>query len=689
MFRFALTIFISAFLLFQIQPIIAKYILPWYGGTASVWTVCLLFFQATLLLGYCYAHILRICLKIHHQAIVHVFLIVCALAVLPVTPDLSLKPVTPESPLLGIWITLLVTIGLPYCLISASGPLLQYWFKQRFPSSSPYRLYALSNVGSLLALLTYPFLIEPILTLQIQSWFWSTGFFVYVLLCSSCAWSLRLVSEKDDPSRRSEQSVNRWDDRILWVLLSASATTLLMSSTNQVCQNVASVPFLWLLPLSLYLLSFIICFDRAKWYDRRFWLPALFISVLFGLYCLLSESSSSIQFQVLVYSSILFTGCMSCHGEVVRLKPHPDQLTIFYLLISLGGALGGIFVTLIAPQIFNGYWELQLIWCVILILLGACVFKGLSKKHYWSNIAMQAGWVTLCACIAMFLVKQVFLWSQDIVDVKRNFYGVLRVQDIKNIEDSQLDIRNLKNGTILHGNQMINAQYTRLWPTTYYGYKSGIGIAIHEHPKHLLKTNSNNEFRIGVVGMGVATISALATHNDVIRFYEINPSVVEFSKKYFTYLQDTLARWEIVLGDARISMEQELDIENKQNFDVLAIDAFSGDSIPTHLLTIESFKVYWQHLNEDGILAIHISNLHVDLRPVVRQAAAALNKSMILIKNIANYETSAETSVWVLMTNNNDFLQRDDVVINSSNDTIIKNVALWTDDYSNLFSVLK
>ena len=433
MFRFALAIFISAFLLFQIQPIIGRYILPWYGGSSAVWIACLLFFQIVLLSGYCYAHLLRVYLKNQHQAFVHVALIIFVLFLLPITPDVGLKPESPDNPLTSIWIVLLLTVGLPYFLISASGPLLQHWFRQKFPDSSPYRLYALSNIGSLLALLTYPFLVEPLLNLQYQSWIWSAGFFIYVVICTSCALSLKMMPEgiKRDDSFTNVIQAKR-SDYILWIVLTASASILLMASTNQICQDVASFPFLWLLPLSLYLLSFIICFDRSKWYDRRVWVPIFFVSIIFGLYCLIHNFGLSIQFQIFVYSSGLFSGCMVCHGELVRLKPHPNQLTIFYLLISFGGALGGVFVTLIAPLLFTGYWELQIIWCVILILSGICIFKQQNKENYWRNISLQIGWVTVCACLGIVLMSQVFNWGKYTIDVKRDFYGVLRVQEIKN-----------------------------------------------------------------------------------------------------------------------------------------------------------------------------------------------------------------------------------------------------------------
>lgn len=691
MLRFAITIFVSAFLLFQIQPIIARYILPWFGGSAAVWTVCLLFFQTTLLAGYSYAHVLRLYLSPSRQASVHLVLLLGAILLLPITPDSSLKPNAGDDPFTGIVILLAITVGIPYLLVSASGPLLQHWFRLNFPQSSPYRLYALSNVGSLLGLLTYPFLIEPLITLRGQTWLWSTGFFVLFILTAACARNFlcknsALQNFREDASSQTDSVQPKQSQRILWVLLSASASVLLLATTNQVCQDIASVPFLWLLPLSLYLLSFIICFDHAKWYRRRFWLPVWLLSYLFGIYALSLDGKSSILFQIVVYNILLFSACMACHGELVRLKPDPERLTSFYLLIALGGALGGIFVTLIAPRYFTGYWELPLIWCFISVLLGICLFQKPVGGSYRRNLLLQGTWLSACAVLGLVLLSHIDNRGQDVIYVHRNFYGVLRVLEFPKERDTDLGGRSLMHGAILHGNQVTNDEKTRRWPTTYYSGDSGIGLAISTHPKH---GRTDREFHIGVIGVGVGTISSLAGEQDNMRFYEINPEVTRISQQYFSFLKDSKANWQVIHGDARISMEQELDSGNAQHFDILVVDAFSSDAIPVHLLTLESFSLYLQHLRDDGILAMHISNRHLDLAPVVSAAARHYDLKAVIIEDAGDESRATQHSRWMLLSNNQEFLNNEDIAprVIPSGQTI-KPTRPWTDNYSNLLAVL-
>ncbi|MFT5351840.1 MAG: hypothetical protein ACI9MF_002665, partial [Gammaproteobacteria bacterium] len=566
MIRFALSIFLSAFLLFLIQPIIARYILPWYGGTAMVWSMCLLFFQVTLLAGYLYAHLIRLFLRPSQQAMIHVFLIICAITLLPISPDATLIPEVNTNPSLSILLLLAVTVGIPYWLISASGPLIQHWFKLSLPNSSPYRLYALSNAGSLLALFAYPFVIEPNVTLHTQSWIWSAGFLIYVLLCTSCAWSLHRATKNTELDKIFKNTsdgafVVARTTRLLWVVLPGAASILLLATTNQICQDISVVPFLWLLPLSFYLLSFIICFDRPNGYDRRIWIPMFILSIFFGIYADILASQSTLFFQISVYSSILFTACMVCHGEMVRLKPPAEQLTSFYLYIALGGALGSAFVTLLAPLIFQSYWELQLGWCLTLVLLGVCLFRLPSQRKYWRNILLLTTWVSLCGVVATLLFSQVAASNAGIVAIHRDFYGVLRVKE-KEYESAKYPTvreRSLSHGGILHGSQIINNAKSRLLPTTYYSKQSGIGLAIREYPR-----KNQKGIHIGVLGMGVGTIAALCSKEDSIRFYEINPHVVDIAQTHFSFLKDTPAQWQAIIGDGRISLHRELENQQTQ-----------------------------------------------------------------------------------------------------------------------------
>ncbi len=377
MLPFALTIFTGAFLLFQVQPLVGKYILPWFGGGPGVWTTCMLFFQLLLLGGYAYAHAVSRYLKPRTQAILHLVLLVAALASLPITPSDAWKPAPGDDPAWRILALLTASLGLPYLVLSATGPLLQEWFRRSVPGASPYRLYALSNVGSLLALISYPFYFETNFTRLAQAQFWSWGLGFYAASCGFCAWRLwknstQVTSSATVPATAESTAAIAPPtayQRALWICLPAVASTLLLAGTNKMCQDVASIPFLWVLPLALYLLSFIISFDSPRWYSR-FWFTLLLVLALIGVCVALFEGADMpIVHQVVVYSAALFIGSMICHGELYRLKPHPAQLTAFYLLIAAGGALGGLFVALVAPAVFNNYYELHLSLALLVVLL--------------------------------------------------------------------------------------------------------------------------------------------------------------------------------------------------------------------------------------------------------------------------------------------------------------------------------
>ncbi len=690
MLLFGITIFLSAFLLFQIQPIIARIILPSLGGSATVWTITMLFFQVMLLAGYAYAHLIRIKLIPKQQAILHTLLLVLCLLLMPITPDLSSITETVNDPSLSILLLLLTTIGLPFWLISASGPLFQYWFNCILPQHSVYRLYALSNVGSLLALLSYPFLIEPLFNLNHQTLIWSIGYFLFVVLAASCAWKLNTSNnthENVTSNNVSSQLPPLRTDRIFWVLLSASGSVLLLASTNQMCINIAVVPFLWILPLSIYLLSFIICFNNPKWYQRKIWITLLIIVMVLGLYILIRGTDNTIVVQVSVYSLILFIGCMVCHGELVKIKPYPHFLTHFYLFIALGGALGGVFVGLISPLIFNDYWELHMIWFFILLLSGACIFRTNRTEKINRLLILKIGWVTFCSIFGLILITEIAIKNENVIDIKRNFYGVLRIKERGTIDKENPLHRWLVHGSIVHGSQTLNIEQRRS-ATAYYGPDSGVGIAILEHPKRKQTIRNDQKLNIGIVGMGVGTIAVYAKAGDRIQFYEINPDVLEFSQTYFTYLKDTPAIWDVSLGDARIMMEHGLQNKVTRQYDLLVIDAFSSDAIPVHLLTIEAFKIYWQLLQKNGILAVHISNRYFNLEPVVRAAALFTNRRSIHVINKSDLPETEYTSDWVLVTKNKQFLNNPVIKAYTDDKTRKQQPVVWTDQFSNLLSVL-
>ena len=664
MLLYALTTLVSAFLLFQVQPIVAKMILPWFGGSAAVWTTCLLFFQCLLLLGYLYAHAVFRYLNARTQVVLHIALLAASLLALPVIPSAAWKPTGGEDPTLRILGLLAMTVGLPYFLLSTTGPLIQAWYARRFEGAVPYRLYALSNAGSMFALLSYPVLFEPAFATRHQAIGWSWGYAVFVLLCAVTAWSVRgfertqLTPEIAD----ADAAPPEWKTRLLWVLLPACASTLLLAFTNHLSQDVAAIPFLWVLPLSLYLLSFIFCFEHARWYRRSLFLKFLVVALAWSAYALWERTEIlSVKVAIPLFSFNLFICCMVCHGELVRLKPHPRHLTSFYLMISLGGALGGIFVGLLAPRVFAGYFEMQ-------IGLAACALLVLAVLHDESVV-----WKTAAAAglaLLVFLGLEIRQATTDVRLMVRNFYGGLKVVD----EDG---VRKLLHGTINHGEQFVDAQRRDL-PTTYYSTNSGVGMAIREgFPR--------GPERVGVIGLGTGTLASYGRPGDYYRFYEINPLVIQIARSQFTFLNNCKASLGVALGDARLSLERE----EPENFDVLAVDAFSGDSIPIHLLTREAFDLYFHHLKPTGVLAVHVSNKYLDLQPVVHRLAADMHLRDGMIDTEDDDANAVFGSTWVLVSARRDFF--DQPMIHAAlarADNKLK-LRMWTDDYSNLFQIVK
>ena len=690
MLRFAFQIFLSAFLLFQVQPIAARFILPDFGGASNVWTICLVFFQVFLLIGYLYAYLLDRWFDPFRQALVHAVLVCLALLMfLPLNLAMTHQPPADQAPQLSIMLLLLSSIGLPYALISSSGPLFQNWFRQQHPDRNPYRLYALSNIGSLTGLLSYPFLIEPVFTLHHQALLWTMGFALYFVYTLACLWSLKNVNSKpgSDDTRAEHFEIDT-ADALTWIAMAAIATTLLLAITNKITMDVASVPFLWILPLTLYLLSFIICFDKSQWYDRRLWIPLLFIISIVGLMALVRGPNASIGFQVVAYLSVLFVGCMVCHGELYRIRPNPVLLTRYYLFISFGGAVGGIFVALIAPVIFNDYFELQLSWIALFVVAGLCIFGTMTFRRRITALGTQICWSLWIVGFSIFLFTNTVTTKAEILQQVRGFYGVLKVINNplpKNHPSGADRYLSLKNGAITHGTEFFNDNTAMFIPTSYYGEESGIGKAIEAHPDWLEGT-----LDVGVVGMGAATISALCTKCQSLSFYEIDPNVIEFEREWFSNLSSVRAEGvetNVFLGDARKLLKAQLADNNEPQYDVLAIDAFSGDAIPVHLLTKEAFELYQNHLRGNGVLAVHISNRHLDLTPVVTSLASDLGLSAAQVANPKSANGLVYKSSWILVTANKSLLSD----IESDTVTFLEPISgfSWTDQYSNLLSVLR
>ena len=709
---YAVTIFTGAFLLFQVQPLIGKYILPWFGGGPGVWTTCMMFFQVLLLGGYAYAHFSSRWLKPRRQAIMHLALLAAAIALLPVTPNDAWKPQGADNPTLQILALLAVSIGLPYFVLSATGPLVQQWFSRSKPGVSPYRLYALSNVGSLLALVSYPFFFETHFTRHTQAGLWAWGLGAYAVACGFCAVRVWKTERNPKPEVREPKETRNPKsecaapsvpasagqqhsatplasaadpqpsalDRLLWLLLPACASVLLLATTNKICQDVAVIPFLWVLPLALYLLSFIICFDSPRWYKRLPFGLALG-AALGGVGWVLFQQNQAIG----GFVAALFVSCMVCHGELYRLKPDPRHLTGYYLMIAAGGALGGLFVAVVAPLIFTDYFELHwgLLLCGLLFLV-VCLRNrrpspldsrpsALSKLRW----PARALWAVGVAALGIALWTQAHRFANVTVSRLRNFYGVLTLSKHYTSE-AHTPYFQLTHGRTEHGLQFLDP-VRAAWPTAYYSEGSGVGRALSALPA--------GSRRIGLVGLGAGTLAAYGLAGDYLRFYEINPDVVQLANSPFTYLAHCKGKLDVVLGDARLSLERE----PPQNFDLLVLDAFNSDAIPVHLLTEEAFAVYERHIKTNGIIAFHISNGQLNLEPVVLNLARRFNYEAATIEyNPPRDQWWNQLSTWALLSRN-DGLINSPAIRESTRpaQADIGTVPLWTDDFASLFQIIR
>ncbi len=675
MYLYAATIFVSAFLLFLVQPIIAKQILPWFGGAASVWATCLVFFQSVLLLGYAYADWTSRNLAPKRQAWLHIVLLGIGLALLPIIPDVSWKPggEGDSGPTLTILGLLTATIGMQYFLVSATSPLVQAWFWRRFQTAVPYRLFALSNFASLLALLSYPVVIEPFLTLRGQSVSWSFGFAVFALLCAATA----LASARGNVSAATGPAVAAGDGvedraptmatRVLWIALSATGSCMLLAVTNHLTQNIAAVPFLWVVPLSLYLITFILCFDHPRWYQRT-----LFLVLTAVMVPVMTWYSDSLNLWVAapLYTAGLFIICMFCHGELYLLRPGPRHLTTFYLMLSIGGALGALLVGIGAPNLLEGYYELKIVLVVCALLF---LWRALDVRRWVAGVA-----AAITATTVGISFYNVNYYLSDTRVIMRNFYGVVRTEDFPR----PAPFRAMYHGGIQHGGQLTDPEYRQV-PITYFGPTSGYGRVFASLP--------DTPRRVGVVGLGAGVIAVYGRSGDVFRYYEIDPQVAAVATQEFTFLNDSKAKSEIILGDGRLSLEREPD----QKYDLLALDAFSGDSVPMHLLTREAMLTYIRHLKPDGVIVFQATNRFVDIAPVIARHAEEFGFKAVMVSDWPESTYKKAIDYWLSDTDQIIFT-RNEALLNSEK---IKSVAQpiqtrsdikrWTDDFYNLFQILK
>ena len=746
---FGVTILLSAFLLFQVQPLIAKLILPWFGGSAAVWTSCMLFFQIALLAGYGYAHWLN-GQPASRQTWIHAAMLAISFLSLPILPHLRWKPSGSEDPLAGILGLLTATVGLPYFLLSSTSPLLQSWYSRANGGAMPWRFFALSNFGSMLGLLTYPVLIEPNLTNRQQAWMWSGSYIAFVLVCATVAFRSRQANAEHAAGRAVTAAgpAPSMADRLVWIGLAACASALLLAVTNHLTQNVAAIPFLWVAPLSLYLLSFILCFDSDRWYKRWLFSRLGLIALPTMAYAISTEGNiSNLKLALSYFCVTIFVIFMICHGELAHRRPAPAYLTSFFLMVSTGGAIGGLLIGFAAPYLLNALYDLPAVlaftsflllyvWrqepapaeaeakpteapydkpvvvTVMGLMAGFVSWRLFSWKVMGAPALLRGSWDTgiivgFTAALAVYmlwrnrdslatgdtvfnlvsgvaLAMTVFLGMDTWNSIKharvrtRNFYGALLVYD-KEGETTTGPFRVLRHGTIDHGEQFLWPQSQRI-ATTYYANGSGVGVA-------LLNMMMQGSLTVGSIGLGAGTTATYARPIDHYYIYDINPAVLKIATEQFTFLRDCMAPHEVIMGDARLVLERE----KSRQFDLLAVDAFSGDAIPVHLLTREAFQLYWRHLRPNGVLAVHVSNKYLTLAPGVALAAKESGKQAMLVSYAPPEGDDKEesSSDWVLVTSREGFFEQADVKKAVSKIDPIPGQRVWTDDYSNLYQILR
>jgi hypothetical protein len=682
---YAVAIFLSSCLLFLVEPMAGKRLLPLLGGSAAVWTTCLVFFQCALLLGYLIAHGLITRTGSRIQALAYIALLAASIAQLSRGIGTEVRA-NPAHPIASVLWLLTLLIGLPFVTLSATSPLLQAWYSrwiahrragedQPRPATSPqpYRLFAISNVGSMSALVVYPWFIEPRSSLREQSTGLVFGFALLGALCALIAYSVRrapllhVATETDDPAAQPAGASVR--DRVLWVLLAACGSLLLSAVTNHLSQNVATIPLLWVIPLIAYLLSFVVAFGGGGWHPR--WLViTLYIAALGIAGYFLHKGDLEVPRALLIaaFTISLFLQCVFFHSEVYRRRPTPRHLTAFYFYVAGGGALGAMLVGVAAPMLLSGNYELVL-GLIFATLLGLVVT--------WTTGWIARGfWVAAAAVMGALGVLEVKADRVNALLRVRNFYGSLHVTQV---DDARYHaaVRTLYNGVIEHGQQVFSTTLGTS-PTTYYGHPSGVGLALDlccgRRPR-----------RIGVIGLGTGTLAAYGRPGDVFRFYELNPAVERIARNVFRYLRDSPATIEVVMGDARLS----LAAEPPQRYDVLVVDAFSGDAIPVHLLTTQALELYRHHLQPNGIVAFHVSNRFLDLPPVVQQLAEHAGLKTAFISSDDDTPRDLDSSDWVLVTANEAFLSEANVASARQAITIPPALHRWTDDYNSLLPVLR
>jgi hypothetical protein len=721
---FGVTIFVSSALLFSIQPMIAKMLLPLLGGTPAVWNTCMLFFQAALLCGYAYALLVsRWPLK--RQLIVQLAILALAFISLPIGLSSAWENSVPPTDNPSLWLLLCLgaSVGLPFFIISSNSPLLQKWFSRTNTTGArdPYFLYAASNAGSLLALLAYPVLLEPYFTLRMQSRVWTVAYAVLVLLVG--VHSLILFRSAGDERSEELVVVNETEPltmgrRLRWLLLAFAPSSLMLGVTNYITTDIASVPLLWIIPLALYLLTMVLAFARRKFFSPRFAhliVPGATV-VLLMLY-LADSSGRGSRMLILLHLAYFFFAALMCHSQLAADRPAPQHLAQFYVWLSLGGVLGGIFNALVAPLLFSAVIEYPLAILLSCLLLPSSQTEPSGFKERRLDFALPAlifaltvglGWfadkfapiqmsgsvfvVALPLFVSYPLRKRPMRFALSLgavivaaglvtgvgrttLHAERNFFGVLRVTS-----DHDRDLHSFLHGSTVHGRQN-TVPGQRCEPLSYYHREGPLGRIFTQLQK------SPGNANVGIIGLGVGATISYSRPNERWTFYEINPAVVSVAKSrdYFTYLSDCAAApVDLVLGDARLKLQSAPD----RSYSLLVLDAFSSDAIPVHLMTQQALDLYLSKLAPGGLILFHISNRNLDLSEVVADLAKSRGMSGLSLLDMTPAQPNGkDPSHWVV-------LARDPAdygtLINDARPLVSTGVEdVWTDDFSNILSVFK
>jgi hypothetical protein len=717
--------------MFVLQPLFGKLLLPLLGGSPAVWNTCMVFYQSLLFLGYLYAHALATRCSPKQQVFIHASLIALSFLVLPVALPDNNPPPTENNPTFWVFTTLLSAIGLPFFIISTTAPLMQKWFAQlnhRY-SDDPYFLYVASNVGSLLSLLSYPFLLEPAIGLNQQQSDWSVGYIALAILLSSCALLLWLRANiSKDNAQKSQEKLPPLTiaTQLHWLALAFVPSSLLLGLTNFISTDIASVPLLWIIPLTVYLLSFIIVFSHYN--DSIFpWilkLQSLFF-VPFLICAFINPADLEYWAYLLLHLIAFFFAVMVCHGELAKSRPNTAYLTRFYLIMSFAGMLGGMFNTFVAPFIFKGIYEYPLMIVAALLLRPLAITANANKKLSWQiglpSLIALIGWLVfnapqnpidyfeafaislICLSLCAYWTRQhkieyalfngaiillalgLHSLSAKTLYQQRTFFGVLSVREsvLINEQNQPETYYELFHGTTKHGAQRLTAG-NETTPLTYYSKQGPMGQLFAEYNK------VNTDWTIGAVGLGAGALACYAKPSQNWTYYEIDPLVVSVAKddKYFSYLKRCAPNAAMRIGDARLSLSKEQD----NHFDLLMLDAFSSDAVPTHLITKEALELYFKKLKPNGILAFHITNRHLALKKVLSILAEQLHKTAFIEEFKPQQELPLVVATdWVVIANNAQVLEP---LHNSNLGTwetlpLYFDIKPWTDDFTNIVDIWK